>query len=70
MRSWTESFDMSSIPEDVLKSEWARRCSAKRTGNYTGGVYWKEHNPETARCRCKRCMDRREKERDNQTNAS
>lgn len=30
MKKYTNCWDMSSIPDDVLKSEWARRNSAKR----------------------------------------
>jgi hypothetical protein len=30
MRCWSESFDLSSIPDNVLASEWARRRGAKR----------------------------------------
>ena len=58
--TWTESFDMSSIPEAVLKSEWARRSVAKRH-SYTGGVFWKKHNAETPRCRCRECMEARQR---------
>jgi len=58
MTSWTESFDMASIPDDVLKSEWARRNARKRA-SYTGGQLWKKHNPDTPRCRCAACSARR-----------
>lgn len=30
MKPWTSSIDPSTIPDDVLRSEWARRSSAKR----------------------------------------
>jgi hypothetical protein len=33
---WTEGFDMSTVPDQVLRSEWARRNARKRK-NYTGG---------------------------------
>jgi len=58
MRPWTDTIDPASIPYEVLASELARRNAARRK-TYTGGVYWAKHNPETPRCRCKRCMDKR-----------
>ena len=58
MKSWTPNIDPATIPDDVLKSERARRNAAKRA-SYSGGIYWKQHNPETSRCRCERCMARR-----------
>ena len=45
--------------DDVLKSERARRNAVKRT-SYSGGIYWKRHNPDTLRCRCEQCMARRQ----------
>jgi hypothetical protein len=60
MRKWTADIDPASIPDDVLKSEWGRRNARKRN-SYSGGVYWKSHNPDTPRCRCKACMSRRRK---------
>ena len=30
MRLWSATFDMSSIPDSALRSEWGRRNSAKR----------------------------------------
>jgi len=64
LKQWTDNIDPATIPDQVLKSERARRNNALRTGKYTGGKYWKEHNPDTPRCRCHECMDRREKERE------
>jgi len=61
MRGWSESFDMSTVPDDVLRSEWARRNARKRA-SYTGGIVWKNHNPRVPGCRCVQCMVRREKE--------
>ena len=58
MKCWSEDIDPATIPDGVLKSERARRNAAKRT-SYSGGVYWKRHNPDT-RCRCERCMARRQ----------
>jgi len=58
MKRWTDDIDPSTIPEEILKSERARRNAAKRT-SYSGGVYWKRHNPDTPRCRCHACMRRR-----------
>jgi hypothetical protein len=52
---WSEDFDMSTVPDQVLRSEWARRNARKRKG-YTGGVYWHKHNPTTNKCRCVKCM--------------
>ena len=62
MRSWTAEIDPTTIPDDVLKSERARRNALKRE-SYTGGIFWKRHNPGTARCRCKSCMERRQPNR-------
>lgn len=56
--TYSETFDMATIPDDVLKSEWARRNARKRT-SYTGGVVWKRHNAAAAGCRCQRCINRR-----------
>jgi len=58
VRSWTANIDPATIPDDVLKSERARRNAVKRT-SYSGGIYWKRHNPDTLRCRCAQCMARR-----------
>jgi hypothetical protein len=58
MKRWTDDIDPATIPEHVLKSERARRNALKRT-NYTGGIYWKHHNPDTPRCRCRACMKKR-----------
>src|SRR5450759_2668798 len=58
MRSWTTDIDPASIPDEVLKSERARRNALKRT-SYSGGVYWSKHNPDTIRCRCRACMEKR-----------
>ena len=38
--TYRETWDLSSIPEEVLKSEWARRNSMRRethTGGHNGG---------------------------------
>src|SRR5262249_43973445 len=59
MRRWTKDIDPSTIPDAVLKSERARRNAMKRK-SYTGGVFWKKHNPNTSRCRCSDCMHRRQ----------
>jgi len=59
VKCWSEDIDPATIPDGVLKSERARRNAAKRT-SYSGGVYWKRHNPDTSRCRCERCMARRQ----------
>jgi hypothetical protein len=60
MKSWNDSIDPSTIPDAVLKTERARRNAAKRT-SYSGGILWKQHNPDTPRCRCATCTGRREK---------
>lgn len=60
-KEWSDDIDPSSIPDDVLKTERGRRNAAKRT-RYTGGIYWRAHNPDTPRCRCRRCMARRKKQ--------
>ena len=59
MRTYSDTFDMSSVPDDVLRSEWARRNARKRS-SYTGGVVWAKHNPDFNGCRCQRCIDKRE----------
>jgi hypothetical protein len=30
--------------------------------SYSGGIYWKQHNPDTTRCRCRDCMRARHPE--------
>jgi len=60
LKPWTDNIDPSTIPDEVLKSERGRRNGLKRE-SYTGGVYWKKHNPTTPRCRCIKCMKKREK---------
>jgi len=52
--------DLQTAPDSELKSELARR-NAKKRATYTGGIYWKKHNPDTSRCRCKHCMALRER---------
>jgi hypothetical protein len=65
LKPWTEDIDPDTIPEHILVSQWGKR-NARRRQSYTGGVYWKKHNPNTPRCRCKRCMGKREKEAQSQ----
>ncbi len=57
-RMWSETFDMSTVPDAVLRSEWARRNAHKRK-SYTGGILWKKHNVNARACRCEQCMARR-----------
>jgi hypothetical protein len=69
---WTEDIDPATIPVEVLVSQLervpyeailslrGRKNVAKRT-SYTGGVYWAKHNPDTKRCRCRKCMKKRER---------
>jgi len=61
LRPYNENWDLGTIPEDALKSEWARR-NAKKRKSYTGGIYWAKHKPKWPGCRCHKCMDRRAKE--------
>ena len=58
MKSWNDDIDPATIPDDILKSERGRRNALKRE-SYTGGVFWKKHNPNTTRCRCRKCMKKR-----------
>jgi hypothetical protein len=58
MQPWTDDIDPATIPDEILKTERARRNALKRQ-SYTGGVYWKQHNRETPRCRCVDCMEAR-----------
>lgn len=60
VKRWSDDIDPSTIPDDVLASEHGRRNALKRT-TYTGGVFWKKHNPDTSRCRCRACMKKRSK---------
>lgn len=60
MKQWHDGIDPASIPDEVIASEHGKRNARKRS-SYTGGVYWKEHNPKTPRCRCRRCMAARER---------
>ena len=61
-RPWTDDIDPATIPDEVLKAERARR-NALRRASYTGGIYWKRHNPDTPRCRCEQCMAARSRAR-------
>jgi hypothetical protein len=63
MKQWHDDIDPASIPDEVIASENGRRNARKRE-TYTGGIYWKRHNPDTSRCRCHRCMDKRKKDTD------
>ena len=63
MKQWHDDIDPASIPDEVIASENGRRNARKRE-TYTGGIYWKRHNPDTSRCRCHRCMDKRKKDAD------
>jgi hypothetical protein len=48
MRKWSDTFDMSSVPDNVLKSEWARRNNARR-------IKPKGGRPKSAdRCPCRK----------------
>jgi hypothetical protein len=46
------------IPDVKLFAEAGRRRAKMRT-SYTGGVLWKQHNPDTRRCRCVACTGAR-----------
>jgi hypothetical protein len=60
MRKWTNDLDMTTIPDEVLKSEWASRCARKRK-SYTGGIIWAKHNAKHPGCRCAKCIAKRAK---------
>lgn len=60
LKRWTNDIDPATIPDAVLKTERARRNALKRE-SYSGGMYWKQHNPDTPRCRCLKCMELRGK---------
>ncbi len=60
MKPWHDDIDPASIPDEVIASENGRRNARKRS-SYTGGLYWAHHNPDTPRCRCRRCMATRER---------
>ena len=60
LKAWTPDIDPETIPPEVLYSQVAR-IRARLRVSYTGGIYWKEHNPNTTRCRCKACMKQRAK---------
>ncbi len=76
-KAWSEEIDPATIPVEVLISQLERvpyeaiasvrgkRNIARRKSQKRGGVYWAKHNPETSRCRCKRCMAKRERARAN-----
>lgn len=63
MRVWSPTFDMSSIPDHIFNSEMGRRRGSRPRKGYTGGVLWANHNPDTLRCRCAQCMEKRNEER-------
>jgi len=58
---WRPGFNMSTIPDEILFSEYARRRAAKRK-TLSGGVVWAKHNPKVNNCRCQRCIAKRAKE--------
>jgi hypothetical protein len=62
LKPWSDDIDPATIPDDVLKSERARRNNALRRTR-GGGVVWSEHNPDTKRCRCVKCNEKRERKR-------
>jgi hypothetical protein len=49
MRSWTDNIDPATIPDEVLKREWARRNSLKRK-TYGAGTGRPRSN--APRCPC------------------
>lgn len=55
---YSPAWDLSTIPDDALRSEWASRNARKRK-TYTGGIYWAKHNPDWPGCRCVDCIRRR-----------
>jgi len=55
---YRDEWDLSTIPDDRLKSEWASRSARKRK-SYTGGLLWAKHNPDCRNCRCQRCTNER-----------
>jgi hypothetical protein len=59
MKTWNDSWDLSSIPEALFASEIGRRNNAKVV-NRRGGVVWGKHRPKYSRCRCERCIGKRE----------
>jgi hypothetical protein len=62
LRTWTNDIDPTTIPDDVLKSERARRNNLLRR-THSGGSVWGTHNPDTKRCRCEACNLKRERRR-------
>lgn len=60
--NWTPEI-LASIPAEVLKGEVQRRRAAARVNPGGKGTPWARHNPDTSRCRCKRCMRKREASR-------
>lgn len=60
MRTYHPNTDPTTIPDDVLKAERARRNSAKRT-TFAGG-----HNGGRPRCECGACKACAKREREQQ----
>lgn len=58
MRTWSENWDLTSIPDELFRSEHGRRCNALRK-NPSGGVVWAKHRPGYSRCRCAVCIKKR-----------
>jgi hypothetical protein len=56
---WTYEL-LDTIPKDLLLS-YLQAQRARKRKTYTGGVFWKKHNPAVANCRCAKCMNRRAK---------
>jgi hypothetical protein len=62
MKNWTKDFDMSTIPEEVFRSEAGRRSSAMRKNPSGAGPVWTKHSPTAGlRCRCVQCNLKRQK---------
>lgn len=57
---WNEYWDLSTIPEDLFRSEHGKRSNARRR-THSGGVVWSEHRPRYSRCRCEKCNIKRAK---------
>lgn len=55
---WNRHWNLESIPDDLFRSEAAKRSNALRK-THSGGVVWGEHRPNYSRCRCAKCNIKR-----------
>lgn len=58
-KRWSPTWDLSTIPDDLILSEAGKRYNARRVRR-SGGSAWSVHLHGYSRCRCPKCTERRE----------